>query len=201
MKVLCSAFALLLALSPWTKAAVFLSTDLPGAMVRPGEEFEIILRLNITNAEQVESISYYWQAEAAGSELFQLTERNTSGSPITWLYHDDAAILESPANLLDPVNTLNLGGLTDEEPLSTGVWLVARYRVQVDPTVLAGLFTLTTFSPAGTGWTTPPPGAQNFTFSEQAVFTVTVIPEPAVLPLLFVGFTVGVILRKRAIHR
>lgn len=185
-KILSLFFLVVGFLSGTCSAAVNFVTSSASINVSPGGTFEFDLNLEITSAEKVTGLDYYWQISAPGGGFFGLTGRAYESGQFPEVTISNAIALASPGNILNPGNSENLGaGVSDVfEPLSTGTWLVARYTFSVDPSAVPGSYTLSTFSPSGKGWVGPAP-FNDFVLNQQASLSIQIIPEPQVSLLLF----------------
>lgn len=167
------------------------------------------LDLNIVTTFNSTGITYFYQVSNNGSGLFQLTSRNTTGSPYpdptTNNPFSNAAIatlqfsndINNPPGNQHAVNRADLGATND----------------QFDPDDLAGSYFISTItfqalnaapgqyfiflddraSVAGSGATDHPFGSN--------MITINVVPEPstyALLALTAIGFAVVVYRRRRA---
>jgi hypothetical protein len=187
-----------------SRAAVTLIFDdgdaLPGNSlpIAPGGTFQVSVFLNSTQ-EETTGLNYFLSAPGAGSNHFQITARDTTGTLYSDLTNPDnsttTGVLTPARARLDPQNNDDLGGGLQtaqiNNPPGVGRFLVAKYTIQVLPGTNLGNYSILTTSDAGKGWVGSNNDPSGIPFSDHpftnqggTAYTVTVTPEPAALGLL-----------------
>jgi hypothetical protein len=181
-----------------------------------------VLSTSTAAADQVIGFNYFLQSSGPAPGVFTITSRNTSNTgkpgdnnPFSFLINSDAQAgfpAGSPTTadaILNPRNNVDLGASLNDVTKAIGnnntpsfsPFLVAAYTLAVSPNAPAGTYTLTTFSPAGQGYSdgqfndrlfSAPPAGTPYT----QTFTVTVTPEPS-SAMLIGGAFAGLVLRRR----
>jgi hypothetical protein len=199
---------LVLAAAPCvSRAAVTLIFDdgdlLPGNSlpIAPGSSFQVSVYLNSTQ-EETTGLNYFLSAPGAGSNHFQITGRDITGSLYSDLTNPDnsttTGVLTPARARLDPQNNDDLGGGLQtaqiNNPPGVGKFLVAKYTIQVLPGTGIGNYSILTASDAGKGWVGSNNDPSGIPFSDHpftnqggTAYTVTVTPEPGTLALLAMG--------------
>lgn len=164
--------------------------------VASGGTFNVTLSLQITGAEQVATLNYYFQQLSAAG--FFIVSRNMTGSPFNDPYFSNAQVASGSDqgisggggfngeadNALNPRNDLDLGAVASPvgTTVTTGTHLVGTFSIGYLGAAAPGTqFTISTISNAGTGWgdlTVDHP------FSNHASMIITIVPEPATWSLL-----------------
>jgi hypothetical protein len=187
----------------------------------PGGTFTVKVVLTSTStatADSVVGVEYFLQSTGPQAGVFTITGRDSttgaSANPFNDYTNPDATAL-APANaVLNPKNNLDLGAVLANVaapvsnnfgngiPVSSGGTynpaLVATYNIAVAANAAPGTYTLSFFSPAGTGYSDS--AFNDHTFSAPtggpllATFTVAV-PEPSSLMLL--GSVGALLIRRR----
>jgi MYXO-CTERM domain-containing protein len=171
--------------------------------VAPGTSFSVNLRLTSTG-DQVSGVNYDFIARNAANQpvnnVFRLTARSLA-SPAS-AYPDTTGVLTdaqvAAANkLLAPDTQQNLGSTATSGTTGAGTFQVSRVTFQVPAGTLAGTYTINSQSPGNdpfVGYNGAGPTFADHPFDAQAVYTVTVTPEPGALALL--GLVAPVALRR-----
>ncbi len=157
----------------------------------PGSSFSFDISLNIQNSgsdpvPDANSISYWFETSAANNSYFKITNRNLTGSSFT----DPQSSPTYPVAIVAGGDAFDLGAST---PSSTSVatnnsYFIATLSLAIDPSTPAGTYTIftTTNSSNANHANTTAVGDSSFGRHEPvaAVYTITVVPEPATLSLL-----------------
>jgi hypothetical protein len=187
-----------------------------------GQSFNVAVKLISTSSastDQAVAVTYVLQSTGPQAGTFTLTGRdattgNPSANPFSDFVNPNSQVLNPPDAKLNPRNKIALDAVAADPKVSVGnnygnglttynPALVATYSIAVDPNATPGVYTLTTFSNPGTGYSDP--GFNDRTFVAPPVgspngnsFTVTVVaaPEPSTAILFGIG-SVGMLLRRR----
>lgn len=160
-----------------------------------------------SQTDGVTGLDYFLEAtssfnQSAANGAFTIQSRNTvsdgsefGGSGVT--YVSDSSVtsagnvpnisstgannLGSPPPAGTYINGVNLGGQENSmySPVQNATAIVADYSISVAANALPGVYTLTTYSQPGTGYSDATINGSDQTFSQPASYTITVTPEPA----------------------
>lgn len=174
------------------QSATFLYDDGTGTpnagAYAPGDSFNFSIDLAFTpggSVANLEGLSYWFETANPNPPFsFAITLRDITGSPFTDLQTPGLAYPQ----LLAPQNTSDLGGLLGigQPPLNAGSYFVANISISIDGGAAPGTYVIQNVTTGGrTSVITDASG--NTAPISQAGYTVTVVPEPATLPLAAVG--------------
>jgi hypothetical protein len=171
----------------------------------PGGTFTVKVVLSSTSsaaADQVVGVEYFLQSTGPQAGVFTITGRDaTTGAganPFSDFTNPNATVLDPANATLNPKNNLDLGAVLANvgAPVSNNFGngtttfnpaLVATYTIAVAANAAPGNYTLSFFSPAGTGYSDAQFNDRTFSAPTGgpllATFTVA-IPEPASLMAL-----------------
>lgn len=173
-----------------------------------GSSFSFDITLSIANSggdpvPDANSISYWFETSAANNSYFKITNRNLTGSS----FSDPQSSPTYPVAIVAGGDAFDLGAST---PTNTTVatnnsYFVATLSLAIDPSTPAGTYTIstTTFNSNVNHANTTAVGDSGFGRHEPAaaVYTITVVPEPATLSLLALSglgsFGMNVLRRRR----
>ena len=159
----------------------------------PGQSFTFDISLSVTSTgtdpvPDVSGLSYWFETSAVNNSFFTITNRTLTGSP----FSDPNTIgITYPQAIVAGGNANDLGG-TGATQLTNANYFVATLTIQISPTTPAGTYTIFTTSfnsnPADHSKTSE---ANDSSFTRHnipaAVYTITVVPEPATWSLLALG--------------
>jgi hypothetical protein len=188
--------------------------------VTAGNSFPVnvtVLSTSTAPADQVIGFNYFLnQTSGPTPGVFTITSRNTSGggapganNPFSFVINTDSQVLDNSGPTfnatLNPRNNVDLGASLNDVTKAVGKnntpfnpYLVAAYTLAVSPNAAPGVYTITTFSPAGQGYSdaqfndrlfSAPPA--NTPYNQTFSVTVVAAPEPTSAMLIgavIVGF-------------
>jgi len=157
----------------------------------PGSSFSFDISLNIQNSgadpvPDANSLSYWFETSAANNSYFKITARNIGSSPFSDLQSSPSF----PVAIVAGGDANDLGGstTTGNNLATNNTYFVATLTLQIDPSTPAGTYTIftTTRNSNVDHSKTTAVGDSSFGRHEPvaAVYTITVVPEPATLSLL-----------------
>jgi hypothetical protein len=165
----------------------------------PGDSFTFSITLAFVpggNVANLEGLSYWFQqSNPGGPFIFSITNRDLSAS----LFNDPQTLHVIYPQNLSPQNASDLGAITDGPAQGTGAYFIADVTIQISGGAAPGIYQIENTTTGGktsaitddAGHTAPIP---------QAIYTVTIVPEPGSIALLASGipFVAGFLRRRRA---
>jgi hypothetical protein len=137
------------------------------------------LTLTLTTNFPSSGITYFFSSNLAGSGLFRIVSRDTTGSP----YPVDPLVCTADACLLNPVNDFDLGGSntgSDIDPAGTYIFATYTFNTMNAP---VGQYTIFT----DRGIVTDRTGGGFADRPFNALATINVVPEPGTVGLALLG--------------
>jgi len=163
----------------------------------PGSSFTFSINLTFApggTVTNLEGLSYWFQQSTAGAPFnFSITNRDVTGSQFTFLQTPGLTYPQS----LSPQNANDLGA---ETPSGTGLgantYFIANLTISISPTTAPGVYVIenTTAIPKTSVISDSLGHTANI---PQAIYTITVIPEPSSLGLLVAGLGALAVARAR----
>jgi hypothetical protein len=166
----------------------------------PGDSFTFSITLAFApggNVANLDGLSYWFeQSNPSAPFYFSITNRDVTGSQFTFL---QTANLTYPQTL-SPSNSKDLGALTqDGNGRGPGAYFIANLTIHIDPSATAGIYQIenttagakTSIITDNQGHTAPIP---------QAIYTITVVPEPSSIALLATGIPMALAFIRRRLR-
>ena len=147
--------------------------------ITSNQSFTLTLRITTNFASS--GITYFFRSNPAGSGLFRIVARDTTGSP----YPAPPLDCSGPGDpcLLDPVNDNDLGGTTpNADPVPPGTYTIATFTFNTMNAPI-GQYTISTDRAVVTDRTGGGFVDRPFT----ATATINVVPEPGTVGLALLG--------------
>ena len=194
-KYFLAAFACVLAAASMASAqtAIFGFNDNNGApdsgTYMPGDSFTFSINLTFTpggSVQNLDGLSYWFQQQNPSAPFFfAITNRDVTGSQFTDLQTPGLTYPQT----LSPSNAKDLGGfLPGNAPaLGAGTYFIANLTISIDPSALPGVYLIENTTTGGKTSVITDDQGHTFPIS-QAIYTITIIPEPSSLALCATGF-------------
>lgn len=166
----------------------------------PGQSFTFSIELAFSPGGSVTNLigTSYWfeQAIPIAPFYFSITNRDFTGSPFT----DPQTIGITYPQSLNPSNPNDLGALIsgNGSPVGAGTYFIANLTVTIDPAAAPGTYFIEDTTRGGKTSVISDSNGDTAPISE-AVYTITIIPEPSSLVLLAAGMSilVGIVFLRR----
>ena len=167
----------------------------------PGDSFTFTIQLGFAPGGAVanlDGLSYWFeQQNPSGPFNFSITNRDLSAS----MFDDPQTThIVYPQNL-SPQNASDLGALSSSSSGGPGVYFIANLTIQIAPGTAPGVYQIENTTTGGkTSFITDDQG--HTAVIPQAIYTITVVPEPNTLALFATGIPIalGFLRRFRASH-
>ena len=159
----------------------------------PGSSFTFSITLAFTaggNVANLEGLSYWFEQQNPNAPYnFAITLRDVTGSQFTDLQTSSMSYPQT----MTPQNANDLGALLPTTPgLGNGSYFIANITVSIAPTAAVGTYVIENVTSGGK--TSVITDSLGHTFAiPQAIYTITVVPEPTALALFAIGLVVLVI--------
>jgi hypothetical protein len=184
---------------PHACGQVTFSSNVPSFTVAPGGNFTFNLSLVVSGGEQVTGVSYLLDATQASNPapgVFLIAGRNSSASVFV-TNNTDSQVITSPGSILNPANSLDLGGTLNNPnaPVGNGSYTLGSFTLDVSPTATPGTYSISPIflGDYGNGdWIGPGPDFNDNDVSSLFSIGVTVesaVPEPSCSALLLLGIS------------
>lgn len=164
----------------------------------PGDSFTFSITLAFTPGGTVTNLdgTSYWfeQSNPSAPFYFSITNRDVTGSMFTDLQSPHIVYPQG----LSPQNANDLGGITDGPSQPAGNYFIANITVQISPSAAPATYFIENTTAGGkTSVAVSDTGAA--VNIPQAVYTITIVPEPSSIALFASGIPVAIgFLRRRA---
>src|SRR5256885_4027218 len=180
------------AASASAQTAVFSFDDHSGTAnagtYNPGDSFTFSITLTFAPGgavQNLDGLSYWFEQQNPSAPFyFSITNRDKTGSMFTDLQTPG---LVYPQNMT-PANDKDLGAFLPDAGVGAGVYFIANLTIKIDPTAASGTYQIENTTTGGK--TSIITDDQGHTFAiPQAIYTITVVPEPSSIALSALGFT------------
>ena len=166
----------------------------------PGDSFTFSITLAFTpggNVANLEGLSYWFEQanNPGGPFIFSITNRDLSAS----VFNDPQTLHVVYPQVLSPQSASDLGAIDDAGPVGAGGYFIADVTIQISAGAAPGIYQIENTTTGGktsaitdsAGHTAPIP---------QAIYTVTIVPEPSSIALFVTGLpmALGFVRRLRA---
>ncbi len=154
----------------------------------PGDSFTFSITLTFApggTVQNLDGLSYWFEQQNPNAPFyFSITNRDKTGSMFTDLQTPG---LVYPQNMT-PANDKDLGAFLPDAGVGAGVYFIANLTIKIDPTAASGTYQIENTTTGGK--TSIITDDQGHTFAiPQAIYTITVVPEPSSIALSALGFT------------
>jgi hypothetical protein len=164
----------------------------------PGDSFTFSITLAFIpggTVQNLDGLSYWFEQSNPNAPFyFSITNRDATGSMFTDL---QTPHLVYPQNMT-PQSANDLGAFLPDVGGGAGLYFIANLTIKIDPSAAAGTYVIENTTTGGKtsiitddqGHTAPIP---------QAIYTITIVPEPGTLALCATGlpFALGFLRRRR----
>jgi hypothetical protein len=185
------------------QTAVFSFDDHNGApdsgTYMPGDSFTFSIDLTFApggTVQNLEGLSYWFEQQNPSAPFFfAITLRDVTGSQFTDLQTPGLIYPQT----LAPSNAKDLGAFLpgNTSALGTGTYFIANLTISIDPSALPGVYQIENTTTGGKTSVITDDQGHTFPIS-QAIYTITIVPEPSSLALCATGFALvaGVVRRR-----
>jgi hypothetical protein len=164
----------------------------------PGDSFTFSITLAFIpggTVQNLDGLSYWFEQSNPNAPFnFSITNRDATGSMFTDL---QTPHLVYPQNMT-PQSANDLGAFLPDVGVGAGLYFIANLTIKIDPSAAAGTYVIENTTTGGkTSIITDDQG--HTAAIPQAIYTITIVPEPGTLALCATGlpFVLGFLRRRR----